>query len=295
MKKLSFFCLLPALSFILNSCIKKPVFINIDSVKIGPLRDSIIETTINFKVYNPNGIKSVLTASKIKTYYKEKLVGSSTINNGIALPAKDTVIIPLISSINLRSLSEVFPELLATDSASFKIEGKNSVKAIGFTWNIPLKDKIKLNVKKAIVEQVGKTFQSDSNFRIKNLELSNLRGLNKTGFHMVVQVKNSFPFNYRLLQFNLNIYRKHGTNPIANWKLTDTIEQKVGALANLPIVVEVDNLNLLSEARLSDILHPNMEILLKGKAEISIQGRTFIIPVEVARKVAFNPLTGFNL
>ena len=39
------------LSMTLCSCFKKPVFIKVDSVKIGTVKDSILEANIDFKVY----------------------------------------------------------------------------------------------------------------------------------------------------------------------------------------------------------------------------------------------------
>ncbi len=293
-KRLTSFCAMAMLCFAISSCMKRPVFIKVESVKIGSLKDSVLQTFVNFKVYNPNSVKSYITASNIKTYYKDKLVGSSVISNEVALPAKDTVIIPLVSSINLWNLAGVFPEILASDSATFRIEGDNKVKALGINWNIPVKDNIKLNIKQEVIAQVDETFKSNANFKIKEVKLTQLPGLNKTAFHVVVQVKNSFPFDYSLLNMDLAIYRKNGTNPIAHWKLTDTIAQKAGAVANIPISIEVDNLNVLSEVRLSDILHPNMEILLKGEAVIGIGGHTFTVPVEETTKISLSNLTGLN-
>jgi len=292
--RLMLFCAMLLYSLLMVSCAKKPVFINVESVKIGSLKDSILQMYINFKVYNPNSIGSTLTASNVKTYYKGKLVGSSTIEKEIKLPANDTIIIPIVSQLNIMSLADVFPELLATDTAVFRIEGSNRVRALGMNITVPVKQDIKLNVKHAVSEQLSRTFQNDSNFRIKQLRLSRVPGLSKSGFNMVVQVKNSFPFDYQLQQLDLNIYRKGSTNAVANWKMTDTIDQKAGGVANIPIKIEVDNLNLLGEARLSDLFNPKIDIVVKGQAVIAIQGRTFSIPVEENRTVSFNPLTGVS-
>lgn len=292
--RLMLFCAMLLYSLLMASCAKKPVFINVESVKIGSLKDSILQTYINFKVYNPNSIGSTLTASDVKTYYKGKLVGSSSIEKEVKLPANDTIIIPIVSQLNIWSLADVFPELLATDTAVFRIEGSNRVRALGMNITVPVKQDIKLNVKHAVSDQLSRTFQNDSNFRIKQIRLSRMPGLSKSGFNMVVQVKNSFPFDYQLQSLDLDIYRKGGTNAVANWKMTDTIDQKAGGVANIPIKIEVDNLNLLGEARLSDLFNPKIEVVVKGQAVIAIQGRTFTIPVEENRTVSFNPLTGVS-
>ena len=292
--RLGFFLSLLVLSTMLTSCFKKPVFIKIDTVKIGAVKDSILEANINFKVYNPNGVGSTITTSKINTYYKNKLVGVSTLNKDIHLPSKDTVDIPMVSKINLWTLAKVFPELLQNDTATFTITGDNKVKSLGVSWDVPLKDKITINVKEVLIEQIDNTFKSDSNFKIKGLKLTKMPGLNKSMFQMSVELRNSFSFDYRLNKLNLNIYRKNGNTIIANWELADTVIMKAGEKSVIPLKVEVDNLRLLSQARMSDVLNPNPVFVLKGDAEAYIQGRTFNIPIEQTRQVSLNPLSGIH-
>lgn len=292
--KAAFIYMAAVVCFTMASCVKKPVFIDIDSVKVGQLHDSLLDMQINFKVYNPNGVNSTLKASDVKTYYKDKLVGSSTITSEMALPGKDTIIIPLQTQVNIWSLAGVFPELLSADEAVFRIEGNNKVKALGVNWDIPVKENIKLNVRRAVSEQLSKTFKSDSNFKITQLKLSRVPGLSKTGIDVGIQVTNAFSFDYKLLGLNLDVYRNGGTNAVATWRLTNPIAQKAGAVSNIPIHVEVDNLNLLGEARLSDIFDPKIDVLLKGEAIIEIQGRTFTIPIRENRKVSFNPISGLS-
>ncbi|MBS1521824.1 MAG: LEA type 2 family protein [Bacteroidetes bacterium] len=282
------------LSMLFCSCFKKPVFININSVKIGAVKDSILEANIDFKVYNPNGMGSTITASKINTYYKGKLVGVSTLNKEIHLPGKDTIIVPMVSKINLWTLAKVFPELLQGDDATFNITGNSKVKSIGVSWDIALKDNITINVKEVLIAQINNTFKNDSNFRIKGLKLTKIPGLNKSMFQMSIGLHNQFSFDYRLNKLNLDIYRKNESLSIANWKLKDTVNVEAGKNADIPLQVEVDNLRLLSQARMSDVFNPNPVFVLKGDAEVYIQGRTFNIPIQETRQVSFNPLSGIH-
>jgi LEA14-like dessication related protein len=282
------------LSMLLCSCFKKPVFINVNSVQIGAVKDSILEANIDFKVYNPNGMGSTITASKINTYYKGKLVGVSTLNKQIRLPAKDTTIIPMVSKINLWTLAKVFPELLQNDAATFTITGDNKVKSLGISWDIPLKDNITINVKEVLIAQINNTFKNDSNFRIKGLTLKKLPGLDKSMFQMSIGLHNQFSFDYKLNKLNLDIYRKNENLSIANWRLKDTVKLEAGKDADIPLQVEVDNLRLLSQARMSDVLNPRPVFVLKGDAEVYIQGRTFNIPIQETRQVSFNPLSGIH-
>jgi LEA14-like dessication related protein len=282
------------LSMLLCSCFKKPVFININSVKIGAVKDSILEANIDFKVYNPNGMGSTITATKINTYYKGKLVGVSTLNKEIHLPGKDTIIIPMVSKINLWTLAKVFPELLQSDATTFNITGNTKVKSIGISWDIALKDNITINVKEVLIAQINNTFKNDSNFRIKGLKLAKLPGLNKSMFQMSIGLHNQFSFDYRLNKLNLDIYRKNESISIGNWKLKDTVNVEAGKNADIPLQVEVDNLRLLSQVRMSDVLNPKPVFVLKGDAEVYVQGQTFNIPIQETRQVTFNPLSGIH-
>ena len=54
------------LSMLLCSCFKKPVFINLNSVKIGAVKDSMLEANIDFKVYNRWGECVFMTNDKEK-------------------------------------------------------------------------------------------------------------------------------------------------------------------------------------------------------------------------------------
>jgi LEA14-like dessication related protein len=292
--RLAFMVSLLILSMLLCSCLKKPVFIKVDFVRIGAVKDSILEANIDFKVYNPNGMGATINSSKINTYYKGKLVGVSTLNKEIHLPSKDTVVIPMVSKINLWTLAKVFPELLQNETATFTITGNNKVKSLGVSWDVPIKDNITINVKEILIEQMDNAFKSDSNFRIKGLKLTKMPGLNKSMFQMSVELKNGFSFSYQLNELNLNIYRKNESLSIANWKLTDTVKLRAGAKSTIPLKVEVENLRLLSQARITDILNPRPVFVLKGDAEVYMQGRTFHIPIEETRQVSLNPLSGIH-
>ena len=279
----------------LASCMKKPILVSIDSVKVGALKDSVIETTANFKVYNPNSVASTLNTSTIKTYFKDKVVGVSTLTKPVNLPAKDTVVIAMVTKVNLWNLAAVYPEIIASSSADFRIDGTTNVKALGIKLNIPVKDNFKLNVKDAIANMINTSFGSDTNFKIKQIKLNRLPGLSKVGFNMIIGLRNSFSFDYKLLGLNLDIYRKGGTRPLANWKMKDTVEMKAGASSDIPIAVEVDNMNMIAEARLSDILHPDFNVTVKGEAIIELKGHKFTIPVNETQKVDLNVLEGVHL
>lgn len=281
-------------SMLLCSCFKKPVFINIDSVKIGEVKDSILQANIDFKVYNPNGMGSTITASKINTYYKGKLVGVSALDKQIQLPGKDTTLISMVSKINLWTLAKVFPELLQNDAATFHITGNNKVKSFGVSWDIALKDNITINVKEVLIAQINNTFKNDSNFKIKGLKLTSMPGLSKSKFQISIGLRNQFSFDYKLNKLNLDIYRKNESLSIANWKLEDTVSLEAGSSANIPLQVEVENLRLLSQARVSDLLNPKPVFVLKGDAEVYLQGRIFHIPIQETRQVSLNPLSGIH-
>lgn len=290
-----FILLLLSIIVAIACCVKKPVFIKMGQVKIIALKDSILETKITFIVYNPNRIKAALRSSDIKTYYKNIAVGTSTLDTVVEVPARDTVKVPMITNINLGNLAKVFPELLAANgTSSFRIEGNNKVKVLGVVWNIPLKDEVKLNIRNLIINQVGQTFNGNSGFNLKAFALDKIPGLHKTGFKMNIALKNSMPFDYSIVHLNLDVYKHLGDPAIAHWELPSSLLQKAGETSEIPVQIDVNNLNVLRNLHITDLLHPNLDFLIKGVAEISLQGNLFTIPIEQTRTVAFNPISTLN-
>jgi LEA14-like dessication related protein len=294
MRKFHLYILLLAV-FTLNSCMNKPVFIGVNSVKLDQLKDSTLKAETGIKIYNPNSLSFTISSSQLTTIYKNIIVGNSDVNQEFTLKPHDTTTVPIVSTINLLSLSGVFPDLLSSDSATFSIKGNTKIKSWGISWNEPLNEHIKLNIKQVIAQQIAKIFQNGQNFKISGLKFARAPGLHTTALSMNIELNNAFPFNYSLNSLNLNFYRTHSRAAFGNWKLVDTIKFTAGSKSEVPVNLEINNVNLLSQTRLSDILHPRWNITMAGTAEVAINGRSFSIPINQATSVDLNTLTGIKL
>lgn len=271
-------------------CLKTPVVSGADAVYFGTITDGNLQTSIRLKVYNPNIGSSRITSAHVKIYYQKKLVSSSQLDSAVVLKGKDTSAIPLNSKIYLGNLVSVFPGLLAVDSPEFYVEGSCSASMLGVNWNVPIRETVKLNIRELIAKQVAQTFKSDSSFQIRSLHLSRLPDLQTTRFDMMLRINNDFQFDYQLRGLQLNLYRKDGKRPLARWKMTDTVNAHAGQPTDIPLSVAVSNANMLTETRLSDVMHGGMDITLQGTANIAIGDHVFAIPIENTRHISLTTL-----
>lgn len=278
------------LSFGCSGCLKAPVLSGADVIYFGTISDGNLQTLIRLKVYNPNIGGSRLTSANVKIYYQGKLIGTSKLDSPVLLKGKDTSAIPLNSKINLGNLVGVFPGLLAVDSPKFYVEGNCRASMLGVDWNVPIKETVKLNIRELIGRQVAQTFKSDSSFQIRSLHLSRLPDLQTTRFDMMLRINNDFKFDYQLRGLQLNLYRKDGKRPLARWKMTDTVNAHAGQPTDIPLSVAVSNANMLTETRLSDVMHGGMDITLQGTADIAIGEHVFAIPIENTRHISLTSL-----
>ena len=279
---------------LLTSCKKKnPEFLGIDSVAISGLKEDTLLVDLNYRIYNPNTVGTKLKQSGMKLYYKDSLVGNGYLYKETKLPASDTISLPVRCEIELETLSHFYPELLSKEASEFNLKGNGRVNFFMNSFNIAINDKIILNTKDIIHQEISKRLKGNGNFQLKEIGIQKLPSFNETTMNLKVAVNNTLPFDYTLEEMQLGFYSFNNRDKLGSWNLHEPIIQAANNHTNISVEAKMRNLNLLKQGVLTLLSNKKQEISIKGTAVITINGYAFTIPIEDTVPMDLSLLSGF--
>lgn len=263
-----------------TSCSKKPQFIAIEHVTIKGLTDNALVVGMDYVVYNPNNVKTKLRQSSMEIFYKDSLVGKGFLNEQMSLAAKDTIRIPVTCEIELKSLNAFYSELLASDSTEFTLKGNGKVSFLLNSFTIALDDKIHLNTKKAILEEISKNLDYGNNFKIRSISSNRLPSLSKTHLKLGVETLNKLPIAYTINAMNLEFYLDENKGQVAAWAMDEPFHQEALKSTTIPIDVTLNNFDILKQVKFSWLTDQKANFTILGEAQIKIQDYEFNVPIK---------------
>ncbi|TAI47336.1 hypothetical protein [Flagellimonas allohymeniacidonis] len=268
------------LFILMVSCSEKPEFIAIDNVAIKGLKENNLIVDMDYVVYNPNNVKTNLRQSSMSLFYKDSLVGDGFLNEQVSLGANDTIKIPVTCEISLKKLNAYYTELLESDSTVFALKGNGKVSFLLNSFTIALEDKIHLNTKEIILEEINRNLDYGNNFKIRSIATDRLPSLKKTHLKLGMETLNKLPLDYTITQLDLQFYLDKKKGEVALWSLAQPFEQKVGGTSTLPIDVTLNNLDILKQVKFSWLTNQKVNFTIMGDAKIQIQDYAFNIPIK---------------
>jgi LEA14-like dessication related protein len=140
MKRLNFFTPLLAVAFLFCACAKPlaPKYLGYENFRLAKAGFGTNTLATDIKLYNPNGYPLQLKSADLDVYFNNNLLGHSSLDTLITLPAKDTTIIPLQMEAKAKDLlSNAFKVLLNPD-VKVKITGSAKAGRGGFFVNVPI-------------------------------------------------------------------------------------------------------------------------------------------------------------
>ena len=278
---------------IMYSCSEKPEFIKIDNIVVKGIKDSLMEVSMDYVVYNPNNVKTKLKQSGISLYYKDALVGEGYLNNQINLKANDTIRVPVLCNIQLDKLSEFYPEMLYSDATAFNIKGENKIGFLFNSFTIDVDETIYLNTKEIIKKEINKNLGNADNFKIKTIVVNSLPTLNKTNFKITIKAKNNLSFDYEIHQMELQFFLdSRAKEPIANWSQDKVISQKAFQTTDIPLEVAVDNFNTIKNTNITMLFKKKIDFIVVGQVQIKIQDYVFDVPINDKMKIDIKKFIG---
>ena len=279
---------------VLTSCKgEKPEFVRIDNVQIEGLRDSLLLVKMDYVIFNPNKVKTKLTASGMSLYYKETMVGKGYLDKQIALSSKDTINVPVRCEVSVDKISQFYPQLINSDSTAFQVKGSSDIQFLLKSFTIAANDIIYLNTKKIIRDEINKNIGNADNFKVKNVSVHELPSLNETTLKMEVVAKNNLPFDYKIKDMNLQFFLEEDESAVAGWKLNNGVDQKALSTASIPIDVTINNFGIFKQARLSWLTSGKATFRMVGEAAIVIEKYTFNVPINDKMSIDLKAFSGF--
>jgi LEA14-like dessication related protein len=263
-----------------TSCSKKPEFVAIDHVTIKGLTEDALVVGLDYVVYNPNNVKTKLRQSSMEIFYKDSLVGKGFLNEQMSLAANDTIRIPVTCEIALKSLNAFYPELLASDSTEFALKGNGKVSFLLNSFTIALDEKIHLNTKKAILEEISKNLDYGNNFRIRSISSNKLPSLSKTRLKLGVETLNRLPIAYTINTMKLEFFLDENKGKVAEWTMDEPFYQEALQSTTIPIDVTLSNFDILKQMKFSWLTDQKANFTILGEAQIKIQEYEFNVPIK---------------
>ena len=277
MKKIGYVLLLV---FLVASCSQKPEFVSVDNVIVIGLKDSLLLLQMDYVVYNPNDVKSKLKQSSMDIFYKDSLVGQGILDQQISLAANDTVKVPVRCQIALEKLHRYYPELLKSETTSFKVEGNSKVSFLLNSFTIDTDEEIQLNTKEIIRSEIRKNILQTNNFKIRSIGASKLPNFTKTELNLQVLAKNNLPLDYTIEKMELQFFMDKSDEAVAQWILAEPLSQKALQTVEIPIKASLSNFSILKNAKLSWLTKKKVNFNILGNAEIKIKGYQFNVPIK---------------
>ncbi len=268
------------------SCSQKPEFIRVDNVAITGLQDSLVLLQMDYIVYNPNDVKSQLKQSSMDIFYRDSLVGEGILEKQISLPVNDTVNVPVLCKITLEKLHQYYPEFLVSESAIFTVKGDSKVSFFLNSFTIKMDDEIRLNTKEIIFREIKKNISKTDNFKIQSIGAKKLPSFASTEMNLQILAKNNLPIDYRIEQMDLEIFMDNNEKAVAQWTLTNPLFQKAMGTVAIPVDVNLDNIEILKNAKLSWLTKRKANFSIFGNVEIKIKGYNFNVPIQDTINIA---------
>lgn len=133
-----------ALSFllILSACSSpKPlVYQDLRNFRVHNVSVQQITLVAELKFYNPNGYGLSLKNGNVDAFFNDKYLGKATIDERTAIPARDTFLLPVSVTADLRSLLSNALGILSKQNTDVMVRLQGSVKAGkgGIFVNVPV-------------------------------------------------------------------------------------------------------------------------------------------------------------
>ena len=262
------------------SCSKKPEFVHVENVAITGMKDSLLQLSMDYVVYNPNDVKTSLKQSGMEIFYEETAVGKGFLDKQIKLAPNDTIKVPIRFQIALKKLHKFYGSLLKSDSAVFQVKGTSKIGFMLNSFTLVMDDEIHLNTRKIIHEEIRKNLSQEGNFKIKSIEANKIPSLSKTALLLHVETQNNLPLDYEINQMELQFFLKKENQAVAHWQLNAPILQTALQTAQIPVEATLHNFDLLKQLSLNWLTEKKVNFKVVGEVEIKIQEYTFTIPIK---------------
>lgn len=278
---------------LMYSCAQDPEFIKIDNIIVNGIKDSLMEVRMDYVVFNPNSVKTKLKQSGMSLYYKDAYVGEGYLENQINLKANDTIRVPVLCNIKLDKLSRFYPEMLISDTTAFNIKGENKIGFLLNSFSIDVDEKIHLNTRQIIKNEINKNLGNTNNFKIKAVAINSIPTLDKSNFKITIAAKNNLAFDYEIHQMELQFFLdKEAKEPIAKWSQDKIIFQKAFQTTDIPLEVVVDNMNTIKNSDITMLFKKKIDFIVVGQVQIKIQNYVFDVPINDNMKIDIKKFIG---
>jgi len=280
--------LLPLFNLIVCAgCVKDPELIDIDSVEIVSLVDSVLEANVWCLVRNPNGVNATVKNITADLDINGAFVGKIDQQTAISIEKKQTAKVKLHAFIQLEKMSAIFPDLLKQELTPVKMTGTARIDAGPADFNKKLNITKELPVQEMLEKLIEKQFSGNNTIQLKKIAFRKA-GILHSELFVESAVTNPLGIDFELDKLELDIYLEPGGNPIAKWVNAEeaSVPMKSGTETLVSGVTKVDNVAMFSKGMMSFLF--KKEAIVRGIASISLQKNRFDIPFNQTVAINFD-------
>lgn len=259
---------------------RDPLSYDIASVSIDSVSDQQVIAHIALRVYNKGQFNIKVKPATLNIYVAHHLIGVGVISSDARLHVKESTLVPVSVTLDLKSLSLLSSRHSPGDSIDFVLDGKIKTVVLNHTLGMHINEQISLNLKKVISDYLTSRFMHASNCQIAGLRLKSA-DITNPELSIRLRIYNVLPFTYHLYGIHLTAYRITGNKPLSYLNMSDTVVSQPHMPATIGLSAYIDYLNLVQQANLSDLFHPDLRLRFTGEFTVSIEGNPFITPIEI--------------
>lgn len=275
-KLIIFFSILLILALFFWANFSYPRLIAIESCKIVSLEGDTMTLSVRAQVYNPNSFGASLTAIKSKVFIENEVIGTSKLIIPTVISGKDSTLISFESKVSLKTLSDLFPQLMNKSKASIQIDGIFSIQALWGIWNIPAKTSDELPFREEIAKIIQETLDEDA-FKIKRIWPVSISAF-KTDFMLQVSFANKQVVAHTLVAVDLDLYLNDNKEAFGNWTLEKAIPLQPKEQKTIEGKVNVKNLKVVRQIITS--MFSKKEVTARGYGIVQFSNYQFKVPIK---------------
>ncbi len=271
-----YFLLLSGIFFLLSSCVKEPIFVGIQDVKLGGRTDSSLITKVKVLINNPNSFDIVANSLDYEMFIGTTKIGIGKVDTNFTLKKNSISTIENNVQILTEYLADIYPQIVENDSVKIDIDLKSSFTSIDI--NISRRFSYYMRPMELIDAMLDSKFLGD-NFKVKQVNINAGETISTSKLDVLLGFHNKFPLNFSIDSMYFDIYEmKESKTPLGYWKTSDNIYVPANETIDIHVFIELKNRDMAKSA-LKKILKRKITYYMRGTAHINIENKKFSVPI----------------
>lgn len=115
-----------------------PAYIGVENIRMADIRANESAVSADIKYFNPNPFPMKLKQGEVGVYINDKFVGKTILDTAIAIPARDSFLIPVSMKLDTKQVYSNALSAILSGAVKIKLEGFARVSRGLLTMKLPV-------------------------------------------------------------------------------------------------------------------------------------------------------------